>query len=67
MILSGRAADLPGVRAAIAARLAAVKTTLSVRPLIVLHAFAVLAPRGRTEAAMISAGLVGCGSRFWFT
>jgi predicted butyrate kinase (DUF1464 family) len=56
VILSGRGADLPGVRDAIAARLAAVKTTLSVRPLI---GFATVAKAAAQGAALIADGLAG--------
>ena len=56
VILSGRGVDLPGVRDAIAARLTAVRATLSVRPLI---GFATVAKAAAQGAALIADGLAG--------
>jgi predicted butyrate kinase (DUF1464 family) len=56
VILSGRVADLPGVRETIAAQLTALKSTLSVRPLI---GFAKTAKAAAQGAALIADGLAG--------
>jgi predicted butyrate kinase (DUF1464 family) len=56
VILSGRVADLPGVRETIAAQVMALKSTLSVRPLI---GFAKTAKGAAQGAALIADGLAG--------
>ena len=59
VILSGRVADLPGVRETIAARLTSLHGTLPVRPLI---GFAKTAKAAAQGAALIADGLAGGGA-----